>query len=124
MMGVHLLHPEFGCPRMTHCLNENDFNINHNKVYRLMKEMNIQSVIRNKRKRHGHKPSVIQPNRLKRKFKASGPNQKMVTDITYVSDGKQFYYLSVIQDLFNNEIVGWELSKRNDLELVLNTVEK
>jgi putative transposase len=124
MMGIHFLHPEFGCPRMTHCLNENDFNINHKKVYRLMKEMNIQSVIRKKRKRHGHTPSVIQPNRLKRKFNASGPNQKMVTDITYVSDGKQFYYLSVIQDLFNNEIVGWELSKRNDLELVLNTVEK
>ncbi|MEH7081366.1 IS3 family transposase [Neobacillus drentensis] len=124
MMGVHFLHPEYGCPRMTHFLNENDFNINHKKVYRLMKEMNIQSVIRKKRKRHGHTPSVIQPNRLKRKFKASGPNQKMVTDITYVSDGKQFYYLSVIQDLFNNEIVGWELSKRNDLELVLNTVEK
>lgn len=124
MMGIHFLHPEFGCPRMTHCLNENDFTINHKKVYRLMKEMNIQSVIRKKRKRHGHTPSVILPNRLKRKFKASGPNQKMVTDITYVSDGKQFYYLSVIQDLFNNEIVGWELSKRNDLDLVLNTVEK
>ncbi|QKE76003.1 hypothetical protein HPK19_24670 (plasmid) [Arthrobacter citreus] len=46
----------------------------------------------------------------------------MVTDIPYVSDGKQFYYLSVIQNLFNNEIVAWQLSKRNDLELVLNTV--
>ncbi|WP_248737889.1 IS3 family transposase, partial [Neobacillus rhizosphaerae] len=123
MMGIHLLHPEVGCPRMTYLLKENDYKINHKKVYRLMKEMNIQSVIRKKRKRHGHTPSVIHPNRLKRKFKATGPNQKMVTDITYVSDGKQFYYLSVIQDLFNNEIVSWELSKRNDLELVLNTVE-
>jgi len=124
MMGIHLLHPEFGCPRMTFTLKENDYKINHKKVYRLMKEMNIQSVIRKKRKRHGHTPSVIQPNRLKRKFSATGPNQKMVTDITYVSDGKQFYYLSVIQDLFNNEIVAWKLSDRNDLELVLNTVEK
>jgi putative transposase len=124
MMGIHLNNPEFGYPRMTDLLNENDYMINHKKVYRLMKEMNIQSVIRKKRKRHGHTPSVIQPNRLKRNFKAVGPNQKMVTDITYVSDGKQFYYLSVIQDLFNNEIVGWEVSKRNDLELVLNTVEK
>jgi putative transposase len=124
MMGIHLLHPELGYPRMTYLLQENDYEINHKKVYRLMKEMDIQSVIRKKRKRHGHTPSVIQPNRLKRKFKASAPNQKMVTDITYVSDGKQFYYLSVIQDLFNNEIVAWELSNRNDLELVLSTVEK
>ncbi|MGX1433456.1 transposase InsO family protein, partial [Cytobacillus horneckiae] len=37
---------------------------------------------------------------------------------------KNFYYLSVIQDLFNNEIVSWELAKRNDLELVLKTIEK
>jgi transposase InsO family protein len=89
-----------------------------------MKEMKIQSVIRKKRKYHGHSPSVIHPNRLNRRFKALGPNQKMATDITFVTDGRQFYYLSVIQDLFNNEVVSWELSKRNDLELVLNTVDK
>lgn len=122
MIGVHLLNPEFGYPRMTDSLKENGYRINHKKVYRLMKEMKIQSIIRKKRKRHGKTPSVIYPNRLQRKFRATGPNQKMVTDITYVSDGKQFYYLSVIQDLFNNEIVSWQLSKRNDLELVLNTV--
>ncbi|UOG06681.1 DDE-type integrase/transposase/recombinase, partial [Bacillus altitudinis] len=34
-----------------------------------------------------------------------------------------FYYLSAIQDLYNNEIVAWKLSKRNDLELVMETLE-
>lgn len=48
----------------------------------------------------------------------------MVTDITYISDGNTFVYLSVIQDLFNNEIVAWQLSKRNDVQLVLDTVEQ
>jgi len=123
-MGIHFLHPEFGCPRMTTLLNESGYTVNHKKVYRLMKELNIQSVIRKKRKRHGNTPSVVFPNRLKRKFKACGPNQKMVTDITYVSDGTRFYYLSVIQDLFNNEIVAWKISKRNDLQLVLDTVSQ
>ncbi|WP_245917531.1 IS3 family transposase [Bacillus canaveralius] len=124
IMGIHFLHPEFGRPRITDELNESDFLNNHKKVYRFMKEMDIQSVIRKKRKRHGHTPSVSYPNRLKRKFSAAGPNQKLATDITYVSDGKVFYYLSVIQDLFNNEIVAWELSRRNDLELVLKKVDK
>jgi len=50
------------------------------------------------------------------------PNIKMVTDITYISDGTNFHYLSVIQDLFNNEIVAWQLSDRNDVGLVLDTV--
>lgn len=124
ILGIHFMHPEYGRPRITDELNENGYLINHKKVYRLMTAMNIQSVIRKKRKRHGHIPSNLFPNRLKRKFKAVGPNQKMVTDITFVSVGEEYYYLSVIQDLFNNEIVSWELAQRNDLELVLKTVEK
>jgi transposase InsO family protein len=48
----------------------------------------------------------------------------MVTDITYISDGTRFYYLSAIQDLFNNEIVAWQISDRNDVKLVLDTVDK
>lgn len=46
-----------------------------------------------------------------------------VTDITYIACGQRFYYLSAVQDLYNNEIVAWKLSKRNDLELVMKTVE-
>ncbi|WP_433743607.1 DDE-type integrase/transposase/recombinase [Paenibacillus amylolyticus] len=65
---------------------------------------------------------MIYPNRLKVQFHATAPQQKMVTDITYISDGNTFVYLSVIQDLFNNEIVAWQLSKRNDVQLVLDTV--
>ncbi|ULO04781.1 hypothetical protein H1230_16620 [Paenibacillus sp. 19GGS1-52] len=48
---------------------------------------------------------MVYPNRLKLLFHAIGSQQKLVTDITYISEGTHFYYLSVIQDLFNNEIV-------------------
>lgn len=58
------------------------------------------------------------------KFQSDGSESGMAKGITYVSDGKQFYFLSVIQDLFNNEIVAWQISKRNDLELVLKTVDE
>ncbi len=89
-----------------------------------MKELAILSVIRKKRKRSGYTPSVVYPNRLQRQFHAPGPQQKLVTDITYISDGTRFYYLSAIQDLFNNEIVAWQISERNDVKLVLDTVEQ
>ncbi len=124
IMAIHFKHPEFGYPRITMALQDEGYRINHKKVYRLMKELGIQSKIRKKRRYHGQAPSVQYPNRLKRQFKACGPNQKLVTDITYVTDGSRFYYLSVIQGLFNNEVVSWQLSKRNDLQLVLDTVEK
>ncbi|EAA9756150.1 IS3 family transposase, partial [Salmonella enterica] len=123
-MAIHFANREFGYPRMTTALWEAGLNVNHKKVWRIMRELSIQSVIRKKRKKSSYTPSVIYPNRLKRKFHATAPQQKMVTDITYISDGNTFVYLSVIQDLFNNEIVAWQLSKRNDVQLVLDTVEQ
>ncbi|QOT00265.1 DDE-type integrase/transposase/recombinase [Brevibacterium sp. JNUCC-42] len=47
-----------------------------------------------------------------------------VTDITFVALNDRFHYLSVIQDLFNNEVVAWKVSHRNDLKLVLDTLEQ
>lgn len=124
MMAVHFAQPEFGYPRMMTALWEAGYNVNHKKVLRIMRELSIQSVIRKKRKQSSYAPSVVYPNRLNRQFHATAPQQKMVTDITYISDGTNFHYLSVIQDLFNNEIVAWQLSNRNDVKLVLDTVEQ
>ena len=122
-MAIHFAHPYFGYPRMTTALREAGYLVNHKKVWRLMKDLSIQSVIQKKRKQSNYTPSVVYPNRLKRKFHSTAPQQKMVTDITYISDGEKFHYLSVIQDLFNNEIVAWKLSERNDMQLVLDTIE-
>ena len=63
IMGIHFMHPEFGWPRITDELNENGYLINHKKIYRLMTEMDIQSVIRKKRN-DTVSPSVISLNRL------------------------------------------------------------
>lgn len=124
MMAIHFAHPYFGYPRMMTALWEIGYLVNHKKVSRLMKELSIQSVIRRKRNSSNYTPSIVYPNRLKRQFHAVGPQQKMVTDITFISDGTRFYYLSAIQDLFNNEIVAWKLSGRNDIKLVLDTFDQ
>ncbi|WP_429748714.1 MULTISPECIES: IS3 family transposase [unclassified Bacillus (in: firmicutes)] len=124
LMAIHHTRPFYGCPRLQIALKKEGFHVNHKRVYRLMKELNIRSVIRKKRRFFGRKASIIQPNRLNRVFKTNKPNRLYVTDITYLDLGDRFYYLSAIQDLFNNEIVAWELSKRNDLKLVSDTVKK
>ncbi|MEC0143361.1 IS3 family transposase, partial [Paenibacillus alginolyticus] len=98
MMAIHLAHPYFGYNRMVDALAEAGYIVNHKKAWRLMKELNIQSVIRRKRKTSNYTPSIVYPNRLKRNFHATAPQQKMVTDITFISDGEKFHYLSVIQD--------------------------
>ncbi|WP_397351617.1 DDE-type integrase/transposase/recombinase [Paenibacillus larvae] len=50
--------------------------------------------------------------------------RKWVTDITYIPYKQKNLYLSAICDLFNNEIIAFHLSTRNDLQLVIDTLEK
>ena len=96
---------------------------NHKRVYRLMKQLGIQSRIRKKRRYFGKRESsVVSGNILNREFRADRPNEKWVTDVTYLRVQGQNHYLSVILDLYNNEVISYKLSQRNDLPLVLQTI--
>ncbi|MFK4345107.1 MULTISPECIES: DDE-type integrase/transposase/recombinase [unclassified Paenibacillus] len=61
---------------------------------------------------------------MNREFTAERPNQKWVTDITYLPYRGTFLYLSAIKDLYSKEIVAYQISHRNDLDLVLNTLDQ
>lgn len=100
--------------------------LNHKKVYRLMKELGIKSIIRKKRQSRTYKtPEIVRENILKRNFKASNPNEKWSIDVSYIpSKSIKFHYLCAIKDLYNNKIVGYSLSKFQDLEQVLTTVKE
>ncbi|MBO9130769.1 IS3 family transposase [Bacillus sp. 165] len=121
--AIHAIRPYYGYPRVTDRLRDEGLVINHKKVYRMMKELEIKSVIRKKRKYYGKEASNSYPNLLNRQFKQDLPNVAFATDITYIKVRDKFYYLSVIQDLYNNEIVSWKCSSRNDLKLVVETVK-
>ena len=102
-----------------------NLHLNHKRIQRLMSELGIKAVIRKKRPYYGKKEAyVISENHLNREFQASKPNEKWVTDITYLIFNGQRLYLSAIKDLYNNEIVAYETSRRNDLKLVLDTLKK
>lgn len=124
ILAIHRLRPYFGYKRMRTALRKEGLPVNTKKVRRLMRELGIRSVIRKKRPFAGRKPSVVFANVLNREFSAKTTRKKFVTDITYVRVGHDFVYLSAVLDLCNNEIVAWELSERNDLDLVLNTVKQ
>jgi len=88
-----------------------------------MRDLHIQSIIRKKRRFFKGKSSKIFPNVVERQFQNRKQNEVLVTDITYLPFKDKFLYLSVVQDLYNNEIVAWKLSHRNDLQLVLKTLD-
>uniref|UniRef100_UPI00403FB547 IS3 family transposase n=1 Tax=Paenibacillus sp. FSL H8-0079 TaxID=2921375 RepID=UPI00403FB547 len=124
LLAIHRVYPYFGYLQMTVALHREELGVNHTKVYRVMKQLRFCSVIRRKRRFFGKQASVVNPNRLERQFQASSPRTKLVTDITYIRAGEQFVYLSVIQDLYNNEILDGHLSERNDLALVHETLDR
>jgi transposase InsO family protein len=98
--------------------------VNHKRIQRLMKELKLKAIIRKKRPYYRKREAfVLSSNHLNREFKASQPNQKWVTDITYLIFNGQSLYLSAIKDLYNNEIVAYKISSRNDLKLVMDTLE-
>ncbi|MGM0879393.1 MAG: transposase, partial [Bacillota bacterium] len=66
----------------------------------------------------------VSENYLNREFSATRPNEKWVTDITYLLFNGKKLYLSSILDLYNNEIISYKISERNDLKLVADTVKE
>ena len=57
-------------------------------------------------------------------FKTNKPRTKLSSDVSYINclDGR--IYLSAIKDLFNNEIIAFHCSDKNDVKLVINTFKK
>ena len=64
------------------------------------------------------------PNILNRKFYSDKPMQKVVTDVTYIKHRNKWYYLALYLDLFNNEILDWELSDTFDNFLVMEPAKR
>ena len=63
-------------------------------------------------------------NILNRNFCSDKPMQKLVTDVTYIKNKGKWYYLACYLDLFNNEIVDWELSDVFDNLLVMKPAKR
>ena len=92
-------------------------------VLRVMQKYNLLSVVRRRKYRHYEGYIHRYPNLLNRDFHADRPNQKWVTDISYIHTSQGVLYLSVIRDLFDNSIVAYKTSTTQNLQLVLNTIK-
>jgi transposase InsO family protein len=97
---------------------------NPKTIYRLMAKHDLLSKIRRQRK-YKFKGQVhhVYDNKLKQDFTASKPNEKWVTDISYIPTAKGFLYLSVIRDLYDKSIVSYQTSTTQNVNLVLDTLK-
>ena len=97
---------------------------NHKKVARLMKKYYLKPeyIKRTKPSTYKRIEENLQPNILKRNFKADRPNQKWTTDITYLIFKNKRLYLSTILDLYDRKVVAYKISKFNNNQLVIDTL--
>jgi putative transposase len=116
----------YGYRRMTMNINKTlDKQYNHKRIYRLMKSINMKSVIRKKKKNYvPSTPQITAENILNREFYTDKPNQKWLTDVTEfkLTDGKKAY-LSAILDLGDRSIVSYVLGRSNNNQLVFETFD-
>ncbi|WP_227859119.1 IS3 family transposase, partial [Clostridioides sp. ES-S-0056-01] len=90
-----------------------DSPINHKRVYRLMKELGIKSIIRKKVYRRKFKSYEIYDNILNREFRANQPLEKICMDITYIPIGKKFLYMNVAKDCILHTDQGSQYTSRS-----------
>ena len=99
-------------------------NIHHNPktILRVMQKYNLLSEVRRKKYRNYGEYIHRYPNLLNRDFKADKPNQKWVTDISYIKTGQGTLFLSIIRDLYDNSIVAYKTGTEQNINLVLSTI--
>ena len=105
-------HQRYGSPRVHTELRAQGLVCNRKRVARLMRLAQLQA--RRPRRSHPVTTQVdrtrpVAPNRLNREFHATAPNQKWLSDITYVPTDEGWLYLAVVMDLYSRRIIGWAM---------------
>ena len=115
----------YGSQRVVKGLEARGFQASRPRVARIMKTRGLQGkskrnyrVTTNSKHKHG-----FSENRLARAFSANKPNQKWVSDITYLPTSEGWLYLAVVLDLFSRKVIGWAFSERLEASIAVQALE-
>ena len=127
VLDIHSHYPSQGYRSIADTLlNMYGWVVSDISVWKSMKRLGIKGYVRQKQK--DSTPTGVEherfPNILNRQFYADKPLKKLVTDVTYIKHKSQWYYLACYLDLYNNEIVDWELSNTFDNFLVMKPAKR
>ena len=123
---IELIHQNsrqtYGSVRIQVELAENGITCGHNRVAGLMREIGLNAKQNRKFKiitTDSNHNQPIAPNLLDRDFTARQPNQKWLTDITFIPTDEGWLYLAAVLDLYARRIVGWAMAETLERQLVL-----
>ncbi len=127
----HLFHKEHegraGYLRIHQDLRAEGLLVSKNRVYRRMREMGLKADMK-----RSFRPTTtdskhklpLAPNLLNQDFQSSNLDKIWLSDITYIPVSGKWVYLFAIKDLFNREIIGWELGSTLESKHLLKAFEK
>ncbi len=120
---IHCFHQAsrqtYGSPRIHQELIAAGEQVSVNRVARLMRLANIQSKMAKRFVITTNSKNTLAPapDRLKRVFRTTKPNQAWVSDTTFIRTRQGWLYLAMMLDLYSRQIVGWAMSERNNAKL-------
>jgi putative transposase len=114
----------YGAPRITDELKDRGLQCSENRVARRMKSLGLQGIQAKKFKRttDSNHDKPVAPDLIEQDFTARAPNQKWVSDLTYIWTDEGWLYLAVIMDLYSRAIVGWSMGKRMTQQLICDAL--
>ena len=115
----------YGSPRIYLELKDQGVACSEKRVARLMRLRGLRAkqVRRYKSTTKRNKKDPVAPNLLKRDFSTDRPDQKWLTDITYIPTREGWLYLAAVLDLYGRRIVGWAMSDRMTADLTISALK-
>ena len=126
---VRSLHAEsrgtYGSPRLLVALRQEGVRVGKRRIERTLRSLGLRARTRRRWRvttERDPKHQVVE-NVLQRDFTATKPNERWVTDISYVWTNEGWCYLAVILDLFSRGVVGWALDTTLSTSLPLAALD-
>src|SRR6056297_1280731 len=102
----------YGAPRIHAALRAAGRQTGRHRIARLMRLAGLRGLaaiprrVRTTDSRHDY---PIAPNRLRRNFTATAPNQVWLADLTYIRTGEGWLFLTALIDMHTRKVVGWSM---------------
>jgi len=113
-----------GSPRIAKRLNDEGHRASRHTVAKIMKTQGWRAKARKKYKAttHSNHTLPVAPNLLAQNFEADAPDQKWVSDITYIWTDEGWLYLAVVLELYSRRVIGWAIAERMTAKLVCDAL--
>jgi len=113
-----------GSPRVSLRLKAQGHTAGHNQVAESMARQGLRAKGARKYKAttNSNHSLPVAENLLQQNFEAERPNQKWVSDITYIATDEGWLYLAVVMDLYSRVVVGWSMSERMTVQLTCDAL--